>query len=260
VTARRTSRYPARDAAPTLAPFDDPHNAGRRLFAEWLGTFLLVMVGAGAPMVNAVSAGQVSPAAQAVAPGLVVMAVIYFMGAVSGAHINPAVTFGFALRGNFPWRRVPGYVAAQLAGAVCAALFLRATVGDVASLGATVPHHVTTTTALVLEGVLTLGLVSVVLGTASGARNIGTNAALAVGAYVALAGLWLAPLTGASMNPARSFGPALVGGHWHGFVAYVIGPLAGAVVAVGCAWILRGAPSEAADEAAQGELHQSSGT
>ena len=232
---------------------DDPQYQWRRLFSELLGTFLLVLAAAGGPVVNAVSHGRVSLSAQVVAPGLTVMAVIYFMGAVGGAHLNPAVTLSFALRRNFPWRRVPGYVAVQLVGAVVAAAFLRAMFGNVGHLGATLPEHgIGDVKVLLLEAVLTLGLVSVILGTASGARNVGANAALAIGGYIALAGLWAAPISGASMNPARSFGPAIVGGHWTAFWAYAIGPILGGVVAVGFAWILRGPPSKAGDEAAQG--------
>jgi aquaporin Z len=233
--------------------FDDPRYAWRRLFSELLGTFLLVLAAAGGPVVNAVSHGRVSLSAQVVAPGLMVMAVIYFLGAVGGAHLNPAVTLSFAVRRNFPWRRVPGYVGMQLVGAVVAAAFLRAMFGDVGHLGATLPEHgIGDVKVLLLEAVLTLGLVSVILGTASGARNIGPNAALAVGAYIALAGLWAAPISGASMNPARSFGPAVVGGHWTAFWAYAIGPVLGGLVAVGFAWILRGPPTKAGTEAAQG--------
>jgi len=233
--------------------FHDLHHEWRRLFAELLGTFLLVMVAAGGAVVDVRSHGLVPLDAQVVAPGLMVMAVIYFMGSVSGAHLNPAVTFAFALRGNFPWKRVPGYVGAELTGGVLAAGFLRASLGEFGHLGASRPGNgVGGGTALVIEVVLTAGLVSVILGTASGARNIGPNAALAVGGYIVLAGLWAAPISGASMNPARSLGPALVGGSWTDWWVYVVGPLVGAVVAVGMAWILRGPPSHAGDEAAQG--------
>jgi aquaporin Z len=181
------------------------------------------------------------------------MAIIYFMGTISGAHLNPAVTISFALRGNFPWRRVPGYLAAEMAGAVLAALFLRAAFGNVGYLGATIPGPgIGAETSVLMEIVLTAGLVSVILGTASGARNVGANAAIAVAGYIILAGLWAAPISGASMNPARSLAPAIVGGHWTDWWAYVIGPLAGGVIAVGMAWILRGRPSHAGDQAAQG--------
>jgi aquaporin Z len=223
------------------------------LFSEVLGTFLLVLVAAGGAVVNARSHGGVPLDARVVAPGLMVMAIIYFMGTVSGAHLNPAVTISFALRGDFPWRRVPGYVGAQLAGSALACGFLRATLGDVGHLGATVPGTgISAWTATLIEIVLTVGLVSVILGTASGARNIGANAALAVAGYIILAGLWAAPISGASMNPARSLGPALVGGQWTDWWAYVIGPICGGAIAVGFAWILRGPHSEQASEAAQG--------
>ena len=235
--------------------FDEPRVEWRRLLAEFFGTLMLVVVAAGAPVVNAVSGGGVSPTARVVAPGLIVMALIYATGAVGGAHLNPAVTVCFAVRGNFPWVRVPGYVLMQLVGAASAALFMRAVLGNVGELGATLPAAgIEDGQALALEVMLTLGLVSVILGTASGAKNIGTNAALAVGAYVAMAGMWAAPIAGASMNPARSFGPALVGGHWRSAWVYVVGPLAGGLLAVAVAWLLRGPPSSAGDQAAQGDL------
>ncbi|MGE5210492.1 MAG: MIP/aquaporin family protein [Acidobacteriota bacterium] len=234
---------------------DDPVVELRRLFAELLGTAMLVLVAAGAPVVDTVVSGSVSASAQVVAPGMVVMAIVYGIGAVGGAHLNPAVTLSFAVRGNFPWVRVPGYVAMQLLGAVIAVVILRWLFGDVGGLGATVPADVVTDgRAVAVEALLTLGLVTVILGTATGAKNVGANAAIAIGGYVALAGLWAAPITGASMNPARSFGPMLVSGDWdHGWV-YVVGPVLGGLVAVGCAWLLRGPPSPAADVAAQGLL------
>lgn len=175
------------------------------------------------------------------------------MGTVSGAHLNPAVTLGFALRGNFPWKRVPGYLAAQLAGGVAAAWLLRAMFSDIGHLGATLPGPgIGAGTAVLTEMVLTAGLVSVILGTASGARNVGSNAAIAVAGYIALAGLWAAPISGASMNPARSLGPVIVGGQWTDWWAYIVGPAAGAVIAVGFAQILRGKATRSGDQAAQG--------
>jgi aquaporin Z len=248
-------REPAGLQTPWTRDFHNLSFEWRRLFSEMLGTFFLVLVAAGATVVDARSHGQVPLDAQVVAPGLMVMAIIYFMGTISGAHLNPAVTIAFSLRGNFPWRRVPGYLAAQAVGAVLAASFLRATFGNVGHLGATSPGPgISEWTTTLIEIVLTAGLVSVILGTASGARNIGANAALAVAGYIVLAGLWAAPISGASMNPVRSLAPALVGGHWVDGWAYVIGPMVGGVLAVGCAWILRGPPSKAGDEAAQGEL------
>lgn len=238
---------------PWTKDFHDQAYEWRRLFSELLGTFLLVLVAAGGAVVDAKSHGAVPLDAQVVAPGLMVMAIIYFMGTVSGAHLNPAVTISFSLRGDFPLRRVPGYVAAQIAGSVLACVFLRATLGDVGRLGSTLPGAgISVWTAALFEVVLTAGLVSVILGTATGARNIGANAALAVAGYIALAGLWAAPISGASMNPARSLGPILVSGHFTDWWAYVIGPLAGGVIAVGLAWILRGPHSELASESAQG--------
>ena len=234
--------------------FSDPRLAYRRLFSEVLGTFLLVLAAAGGGLLH--GRGAITLSAAVVAPGLTVMAVILFMGAVSGAHLNPAVSLSFALRGDFPWKRVPGYIAAQLLGAALACLFLRGVLGNVAHLGATLPgpgYH--PWQALLMEIVLTGGLVSVILGTASAAQNVGTIGALGVGGYIALAGLWAAPVSGTSMNPARSFGPALVAGDWSSYWVYVAGPLSGAVIAVGCAWILRGRGGDAAARmAASGRL------
>jgi aquaporin Z len=238
---------------PWTRDFHDLTYEWRRLFSEFFGTFFLVLVAAGASVVNARSHGQVPLDARVVAPGLMVMAIIYFMGTISGAHLNPAVTISFALRRNFPWKRVPGYVAAQLVGSIAAAGFLRLALGNRGHLGATAPGAgISDATTMLIELVLTAGLVSVILGTASGARNIGVNAALAVAGYIILAGLWAAPVTGASMNPARTLGPAIVGGHWTAEWAYMVGPVAGGAIAVAVAWILRGPPSKPGSEAAQG--------
>jgi len=240
-------------AAPGAAAFADARLEWRRLLAEAGGTFLLVLAAAGAVVINAVSHGQVGRAASVTAPGLTVLALIYTIGEISGAHLNPAVTIAFAARGHFPWRRVPGYLAAQLAGAAAAAGLLRGLFGDAGELGTTTPGRgITSATALIIEIVLTFGLVTVILGTASGARNVGHNAAIAVGGYVVLAGLWASPASGASMNPARSLGPALVAGELGSSWIYIAGPLLGGLVAVALAWALRGPPSPAADLAAQG--------
>ena len=222
--------------------FWDDQYEGRRLFSELFGTYLLVLVAAGGPMVSARFGGHAAgEAALVAAPGLMLAAIILFMGSVSGAHLNPAVSLAFALRGNFPWKRVPAYVLVQFAGAVLATLTLWALIGRHGSAGQTLPGSgISTVTALVWELVLTAGLVSVILGTASGAQQLGPMAALGVGGYLALAGLWGAPVSGASMNPARSLGPALVLGDWTSWWAYLVGPVAGALVAVGIAYILRG--------------------
>ncbi len=229
--------------------FDDPSREWRRLFSELLGTFALVLVAAGGGILHA--KGQISLAAAVVAPGLMVMAIILFMGAVSGAHLNPGVSLAFALRGDFPWRRVPGYIVIQLVGATLAALFLRWVFGNVEHLGATLPgpgYH--NWQALLMEIVLTALLVSVILGTASAAQNVGAIAALGVGGYIALAGLWSAPVSGTSMNPARSFGPALVSGDWSSYWVYVVGPITGALIAVGFAYVLRGRGGDVISRAA----------
>ena len=238
--------------------FRDPRLEGRRLFAEAFGTFLLVLVAAGGPVVNAVSDGKVSLAAQVTAPGLMVMAIILFMGATSGAHLNPAVSIAFAARGDFPWRRVPGYIVAQLVGAVLAASLLYGLFGKVGGLGTTMPGPgVTEMQALVLEIVLTIGLVSTILGTASRAQNIGPLAALGVGGYIVLAGLWSAPISGTSMNPARSIGPAIVLGNFSHLWLYIAGPIVGGLIAVGIAYLLRGpGGDQPAVLAAQGRLSE----
>jgi aquaporin Z len=237
--------------------FWDASYEWRRLFSELFGTFLLVVVAVGGSMVNARFGGDAVPGpVRAVAPALMVMAVILFMGGVSGAHLNPAVTVAFALRGNFPWRRVPRYVAAQLVGAVLAPLLLIGLIGGHGSAGLTLPGPgVSTWVAFAWEALLTTGLISVVLGTASGAQQLGPIAAFGVGSYLALAGLFGAPVSGASMNPARSLGPALVLADWTSWWAYLAGPLVGAVIAVGIAFILRGpGGGSAGTRAAQGTL------
>ena len=229
--------------------FDDPSREWRRLFSELLGTFALVLAAAGGGLLHA--KGQISLAAAVVAPGLMVTAIILFMGAVSGAHLNPAVSLAFALRGDFPWRRVPGYIVIQLIGATLACLFLRWVFGNVEHLGATLPgpgYH--NWQALLMEIVLTALLVSVILGTASAAQNVGAIAALGVGGYIALAGLWAAPVSGVSMNPARSFGPALASGYWTSYWVYLAGPVIGMLIAVGFAYVLRGRGGSAISRAA----------
>src|SRR3954471_612947 len=230
---------------------------GRRLFSELLGTFFLVLVAVGGGMVSARFGGDAVPyGAKVVAPALMVAAIILFMGTVSGAHLNPAVSVAFAARGDFPWKRVPAYIVAQFLGASLATWLLWAFVGKQGSAGLTLPGSgISTAAAMLWELVLTAGLVSVILGTASGAQQIGPLAAIGVGGYIALAGLWGAPVSGASMNPVRSLGPALVLGDWTSWWAYLVGPVAGAVIAVGFAWILRGpGGGRSGEAAAQGTL------
>jgi aquaporin Z len=240
----------------TVTDFKDPSQEWRRLFSELLGTFFLVLVAAGGGMMGQAFPDTISRTAAVTAPALMVLGIILFMGKVSGAHLNPAVSIAFALRGDFPWRRVPGYIVVQLIGATLAAWFLQAVIGVSASYGSNVPAPgYSNFLAFVMEAVLTFGLVSVILGTASGAQNLGVIGALGVGGYIALAGLWGSPISGASMNPARTFGPTLVGMDFGAYWVYVAGPLAGAVIAVGTAFVLRGAGGgRAGSGAAQGAL------
>jgi aquaporin Z len=240
-----------------IADFKDPRQEWRRIFSEVLGTFFLVLVAAGGGMMGHAFPGMIGRSAAVVAPGLMVMAIILFMGKISGAHLNPAVSIAFALRRDFPWRRVPAYVVAQLVGASLAALFLHAVVNVSATYGSNYPAHgYSNMAAFWMELILTVGLVSVILGTASGAQNVGIIGALGVGAYIALAGLWGSPISGASMNPARTFGPDLVSTTFTGYWVYVAGPLAGAILAVGIAFVLRGRGGGASGSgAAQGALY-----
>ena len=239
-----------------MQDFQDPTQEWRRLFSELFGTFLLVIVAAGGGMMSQAFPDTISREAAVTAPGLMVMGVIMFMGKVSGAHLNPAVSIAFSLRGDFQWRRVPGYIAAQLAGATLAALFLHKVIDVSATYGSNYPAAAySANTAFLMEALLTLGLVSVILGTASGAQNIGIFGALGVGGYIVLAGLWGSPISGASMNPARTFGPDLVGRDFTDYWVYVAGPLVGAAIAVGFAYILRGpGGGMAGSGAAQGAL------
>jgi aquaporin Z len=245
------------DLGQSQQDFLDASREWRRLFAELWGTFLLVVVAAGATVVDAQSGGKITEPIAAMAPGLMVMCIIYLMGSVSGAHVNPVVTLAFALRGNFPWRRVPGYVTAQIIGSIAASYFLYEMFGTAGKLGATSPGpQVSDLQALFMELLLTAGLVNTILGTASGARNIGTNAGIAVGGYIALAGMWAAPISGASMNVARSLGPDVIRGDFSSTWIYILGPSIGAVMAVSFEWILKGPPTAHGTRAAQGTLEE----
>ena len=239
-----------------MEDFQDTSQEWRRLFSELLGTFLLVIVAAGGGMMGAAFPNTISRTAAVVAPGLMVMGIIMFMGKISGAHLNPAVSISFALRRDFPWQRVPGYIIVQLVGATLAALVLHAVINVSAVHGSNyVASGYNAGTGFWMELLLTFGLVSVILGTASGAQNIGIIAALGVGAYIALAGLWGSPISGASMNPARTFGPDLVGGKFTDYWVYIAGPILGGVLAVAVAFVLRGAGGgRSGSGAAQGDL------
>ncbi len=239
-----------------IQDFQDPRQEWRRLFSELYGTFLLVLVAAGGGMMGQAFPNTISRTAAVIAPGMMVLAIILFMGKVSGAHLNPAVSIGFALRGDFPWSRVPGYIVIQLIGATLAAWFLQGVIHVSATFGSNYPaSNFSSLDAFWMETVLTFGLLSVILGTASGAQNIGIIGAAGVGSYIALAGLWGSPISGASMNPARTFGPDLIGANFTDYWVYVAGPLCGMVLAVGAAFVLRGrGGGSAGSAAAQGDI------
>jgi len=188
-----------------------------------------------------------------IAPGAVVMAMIYAWGPLSGLHINPAVTFGFSARGVFPPAWVVPYWVVQLGGAVCAALFLQVMFGDVGAGG---NYPIATPggewKSLVMETLLTAILASVILNTATGGRSIGHNAAIAVGSTVALLGLFASPISGASMNPARTLGPDIVSTDYTGWWVYIAGPVIGAAIAVIIIDVVRGLPNKEEREAAEG--------
>jgi aquaporin Z len=220
--------------------------------AELLGTFILVFVDAGGAMTAELHGWEVTPEARALAAGLTVMAMIFSVGDVSGAHINPAVTFAFALRRVFPWSRVPLYWAAQFLGAVLAAAALAALLGPLKHLGANTPP-LDSVTAFFGEFAFATMLVFVILSTATQLRVTGPNAAIPVGATVALCCLFGRPISDASMNPARSFGPALVSGHLSDLWLYLLAPLLGAALAVSLTYLIHGRPKTDEEEAAMGK-------
>lgn len=237
--AGATTRAKKRRRAPLVGKFGRamPGRAAllgeaKHLGAELFGAFALTFVAAGGDMIAALSKGEISPAARAVAPGLLVMAMIYAIGEASGAHFNPAVTFAFSLRVVFPWRRLPGYWTAQIAGAILAGLLLQLLLGISGDAGVTRPHY-GSAAAFAMEIILTWFLITVILGTATAYEVTGPNAALAVGGTIALCGLFAAPVSGASMNPARSLGPAVASGALADLWIYLSAPFLGAVLAAG---------------------------
>ena len=242
-------------ASPRRPTRDDDPGWARRLTAEVVGTFALVFAAAGADVAGQITGGHVGEAARAVAPGLVVAALIYSIGDTSGAHFNPAVTLAFGLKRLVPGSWIPRYWVAQVGGALLAAVLLRAVFGDAIRAGVSAPNAIDPAGAVVLETLLTTLLLIVILGTADRFRMVGPNAALAVGATIAACGLIALPIEGASMNPARSIGPAIVAGDLANAWIYVAGPVAGALAAVGLTTFLHG-PADGdreATEAARGK-------
>lgn len=212
----------------------------RRAFAEGLAVFVLVFAGCGAIVADAQYDGALGTVGVALVFGLAIMVMVYAVGHLSGAHINPAVTVAFTLTRHFPPRDALAYIPAQLAGAVAAALLLRAAWPDEpGALGATVPS-VDLATSLGYEVALTAFLMFVVMAVATDTRAVGATAAIAIGGTVALDALFGGPVTGASMNPARSFGPALAAREWQDFWIYIVGPLIGAAIGALAYQLVRG--------------------
>ncbi len=201
------------------------------LFAEFLGTAALVFAGTGAIVVNDISGGAIGHAGIAITFGLIVLAMIYTLGDVSGAHLNPAVTIAFCAAGRFDASRVLPYIAAQIAGAFAASGLLRFLFPTHATLGATLPagawHQ-----SFILEIVLTFLLMLVVLSVSTGAKEKGITAGIAIGAVIAIEAMFAGPICGASMNPARSLAPAVVSGNIHTLWLYLVAPLVGALLAI----------------------------
>jgi aquaporin Z len=209
----------------------------RRAAAEVVGTFFLVLIGPGAAMVNAYTRGALGPTGVALAFAFVVLAMVFALGHLSGAHLNPAVTIAFWSVRRFPGREVAPYVLAQSTGAIAAALVLRFLLGPIGDLGATLPH-IGVARSFVVEWLLSFSLMLVIMAVATDERVADGFAAVAVGLTVGFCAL-LGPLTGASMNPARSLGPAVAGGLWAGHWLYWLAPITGMLAAARVYEILR---------------------
>ncbi|RTL57227.1 MAG: MIP family channel protein [Sphingobacteriales bacterium] len=203
----------------------------RKYLAEFIGTFTLVFCGTGAVVINEVSNGQVTHAGIAITFGLVVMAMIYAVGDVSGAHLNPAVTIAFAVNKNFEWKKTIPYLTSQLSGAIAASTALKLLFPANSLLGATIPGG-SAIQSFILEVLLTFFLMFVILQVATGSKEQGMFAGLAIGSVVLLEAMFAGPVSGASMNPARSLAPAIVSGHFNDIWVYLTAPFIGALIAV----------------------------
>jgi aquaporin Z len=203
----------------------------KRLFAEFLGTFILVFAGTGAIVINQTTGGVIGHAGIALVFGLVVLAMIYTFGDVSGAHLNPAVTIGFAVAGRFPLKEIPGYITSQLGGAFAASGLLKILFPASTTLGATLPAG-TVSQSFILEIILTAILMLVILSVSTGAKEKGVTAGIAIGAVIALEAMFAGPICGASMNPARSLAPAIISGNLQHLWLYPVATILGAIIAV----------------------------
>jgi MIP family channel proteins len=226
----------------------------RLLVAEFVGTFTLVFAGCGAIMVDA-KTHALGHIGVAISFGLVIMAMIYAVGHISGAHFNPAVTFAFSLSRHFPWSRAFGYWAAQIAGALTAAALLRGSLGNVADTGATLPAG-SQGQSFLWELVLTFFLMFVIMAVATDTRAVGEAAAIAIGGTVGLDAMFGGPVSGASMNAARSIGPAVVSGNLHALWLYILAPILGASLGALTYQLIRGEPAPLLGEATSSELDQ----
>ncbi len=207
----------------------NPYNSFRTYLAEFAGTFFLVFSGCGSMVIDQIAPGQITHVGIALTFGLVVMAMIYATGHLSGAHLNPAVTLGFALCRHFSWKKILPYWLAQTLGAIAAAMVLKGLFGNVGHLGATLPRF-NPWQAFVLEFFLTFFLMFVIMAVATDSRAVGEAAAIAIGGTVGLEALFAGPISGASMNPARSIGPALISGTFENLWIYLLAPFIGAVL------------------------------
>lgn len=210
----------------------------QKYYAEIFGTFILLFSGAGAIVTNQASNGAVTHIGIALTFGLVVTSVIYAIGEISGAHINPAVTIAFWVAGRFPGKQVVPYIACQIIGAMAACLVLKFLFPDLKNYGMTLPAG-SEIQSLVLEGILTWILMFVILCVSTGAKETGILAGVAIGSIIALEALFAGPISGASMNPARSLAPAVVSQNLQSLWIYIVGPIAGAILAVPSLWLVR---------------------
>ncbi|HLO40130.1 MAG TPA: aquaporin [Phycisphaerales bacterium] len=204
-----------------------------RLLAEFIGTFCLVFAGTGAIIINDSTGGVVSHVGVALTFGLIVMAMIYTLGDRSGAHLNPAVTLAFSIAGRFKAADVPGYLMAQCTGAVLASIILRLLFPQHPTLGSTIPAG-SDLQSFILEAILSFILMLVILAVSTGPKERGITAGIAVGGVVCLEALFAGPISGASMNPARSLAPALISGHTTQLWIYLAAPILGALLAIPC--------------------------
>jgi len=203
----------------------------KKPLSEFLGTFAMVFAGTGAIVINQHSGGVIGHAGIAMVFGLIVLAMIYTFGDISGAHLNPAVTLGFAAAGRFPFKEVPIYITAQLAGAFAASFILKFLFPESLTLGATLPTG-SVSQSFILEVILTTILMLVILSVSTGSKEKGITAGIAIGAVVALEAMFAGPVCGASMNPARTLAPAIVSGHFQHLWLYLVATILGALIAV----------------------------